>query len=245
MFRSAPFALTLVLGLSAALATAETAAPVPVPDGRLRGEVRSAGLRPVAGATAVAVRAEAPPVLAITATDSGGFIAVDGVPAGTWDLTVLAPGFAPGTVSRIGVGGPFRSVADVTLKPGDRGAAKLELPHGAAPGGADAAGASLVLRCVGNEGTPLPGVRLRLEPLGRRADPLVAETSSAGEARLDGGRAGRWRITLSRAGWTRLVVPDIAWNGGDLTVLARLLPLPENSPVPLEDLLPPARLVGP
>ncbi len=252
VLRSALSALTLVLGLSAALAAAETAAPTPAPvpapaaapatDGRLRGEVRSAGLRPVVGATAVAVRAEAPPVLALTATDTAGFIAVDGVPAGTWDLTVLAPGFAPGTVPRIAVGGPFRSVADITLKPGERAGAKLDLPRVDAPAGA---GPALVLRVVGDGGDPLPGVRLRLEPLGRRADPLVAETSSTGEARLDGGGAGRWRVTLSRAGWTRVVVPDLGWNGGDLTVLARLLPLPENSPVPLEDLLPPPRLVTP
>ncbi len=227
---------------------AQTPAPVPGPTptpapaagverGRLRGQVRAPGLKPVPGATAAAVRAEAPPLLAVTATDAQGFLSMDGVPQGTWKLVVFAPGFVPGAVDGLAVGGPFRAVADMTLRPGEAPPSALVLPASA---GADDAGLRVITVA---ERTPLAGVRLRLDPLGHRADPLVAETAENGEARLPAIGAGHWRVSIGRAGWTRLVVPDVEVKGGPLTILARLLPTPEGTPVPVEELLPPPRLI--
>ena len=221
----------LAPALLLATAVAVPAAPPPEATGRLRGEVRTPALKPVAGAMAVAARGEAPPVVALTATDSQGFLAVDGVPAGTWTVRVTAPGFLPAEVGHLTIGGPYRSVADVTLKPGDGEPVALRLPETSGQ-------AAVVVRATDDHGKPLSGVRLRLEPPHHRADPLIAETDSTGQARVETGAGGNWRIALSRAGWTHLIVPRVEWPGGELTILARLLPLPEGTPAPLDELLP-------
>lgn len=231
----------------AALAAAVLAAGIAVhaparaatqnPDvGSLRGQVR-AGARPVAGATAAAVRAEAPACLALTATDADGFLSLDGVHKGTWSILLLAPGFVPESVKDVPVGGPFRAVADFMVERGSAAPATLVLPRNAAGDG------TLRARIVDAGNEPLAGVRVRLEPRGHRADPIVLETSETGEATAPSLPPGNWRVSVGRAGWTRVAVPAIDVGEGGMLLLARLLPLPAGAATPVEDLLPPPRFL--
>jgi hypothetical protein len=187
----------------------------------------------------VAVRRQAPAVAALTATDEQGFLAVDRVPAGDWRLVATAPGFQPGEVDPIQVGGLFRAVANLVLKPGTGDAPALEAPAGT---GADL---SVVVQVFDDQQQALAGVRARLAPVGMRADPVRAETGPDGSARLVAPTKGRWRLTLLRAGWTHLVTPALTWGGGELDVVARMLPLPQGAATPVEELMPPARLLPP
>ena len=204
--------------------------------GRLRGEVRGAGRRPVAGAVLVATRTEAPAAIVLTATDAQGFLAFDGVPTGLWRAVVTAPGYAPEAIEGLAVGGPYRAVVDVVLR-GGRGT-----PDGIAAPPGEAGPSRVVVSVVDDEGCSLAGVRVALEPVGRAAEPLRAATDAEGRAVLLPDDAGEWRLALYRAGWTRLAAPRIRWGGGTLSVAARMLPLPEGAAAPLEELLPPARL---
>lgn len=213
-----------------------SAAGAGAPFGRLRGEVRGEGRRPVAGAVLVATRSEAPAAIVLTATDAQGFLAIDAVPGGVWRAVVTAPGYAPETVEGLAVGGPYRAVVDVALRGGQGAPAPIAAPAG--EGGPPRVAVSV----VDDEGRPLAGVRVALEPVGRAAEPLRAATDAEGRAVLLPDDAGEWRLALYRAGWTRLAAPRVRWGGGTLAVAARMLPLPEGAAAPLEELLPPARL---
>lgn len=225
-----------------ATAPSTATAPPTATGGRLRGEVRGPDRKPVAGATAIAVRDEIPATLALTSTDARGFLAIDDVPLGSWDVSVYAPGFDVGSVTDLPVGGPFRAVADVALKRGSAvakpGAVTTKVPG-------DGGGGPIVVRVVDPSGAPLVRARVALDPVGHRADPALVETGGDGRARVEGLAPGRWRLSVQRAGWARLVVPALDWPGGELHVIARLLPLGDNAPTPVEDLLPPARLIVP
>lgn len=229
-------ASALALPAAAQAQATPAGAPVPATSGRLRGQVRTPDLRSVPAATVVAVRQQAPPALVLTSTDANGMLAVNGVPGGTWDLFVSAPGFAPGAVDALTIGGPFRAVADLTLKTGDAPAAPLRLPPGPA--------AESRFRVIGDQEQPLAGARVQFTPIGHRADPVLVETDAQGVARAPALAPGRWRLLVSRSGWTRLAVPAIDVAGG-LEVLARMLPSGEGNTTAIEELLPPPRLVHP
>lgn len=240
MFKT-PLVKAAVLALALAPSVASGADPVapPAKEGRLRGEVRRVDGKPIPGATIIAVRAEAPPCIALTATDDDGFLALDGVPAGTWRLIATAPGFQPAEIGGLTVGGPYRAVADLKLKPGTAPAPPIQAPAGAG----DAA--AVAVRALGAGRRALPGVRVRLDPVGHRADPAGTLTGADGVARVDHLAPGRWRLTILRAGWTHLVAPSVEWGGGELAVVAQLLPLPDGALTPIEELLPPPKLLTP
>lgn len=203
--------------------------------GRLRGEVRdSAKGERVAGATLLAATGETA-VLGITATDPKGFLALDGLPAGAYRVIAMAGGFMAGEVKAVAVGGPFRAVVEVPLKRGVERPAELVL----GPGTGDAT--KLSVQISDEEGRPLPGVLVRCEPVTHRADPTEGRTQQDGRLELGPLEAGGWKLTLARAGWTRLVVPSVRWPAGELRVIARLLPS-GDSKAPVGELLPPGEL---
>ncbi len=232
--------LTALPALAAALAAASLSFVIAAGDagGRLRGEARTERRRPVVGATVLAVRMQAPPVLAVTATDANGFLALDDVPAGDYSVHVAAPGYAPGRIESLAVGGPFRAVADIVMRSGDADLPVVDLAAGAG-------GATISLEVVGDAGAPLQSVEVRLDPVGHRHDPVRALSDVDGLARLGGLGDGLWRITLSRAGWTKLRVPAIRWNGGEARLIARLLPLPSAVRPTAAELIPPPRFLVP
>lgn len=213
-------------------------APAEEPRGRLRGELKTRALEPIPGATVVATRAEAPPLLALTTTNERGALSLDGLPLGTFDVRARAEGFRAERVEGIALRGPFRTVVDMRADAGPAPPLALSLP--ASEG---ALRARVVV--VDPRDQPLSGVLVELSPVGHRADPARARTSPGGDASLGPLEPGRWRVALSRAGWSRLVVPDLEWRGGTLTVLARMLPRETDTPTPLEDLLPQAEFLEP
>lgn len=204
--------------------------PDAAPAGRLRGEVREPNRAArVPGAT-VAAAAEADAVLAITSTDAQGFFAIDAVPAGRYRVVAAAAGFALGTIDGVGVGGPFRAVIEVPLRSGAEQPLALDLGAGGKGVGA------LDARIVDDQGRALPGVLVRCEPVGHRADPVESRTGPDGSVTVDPLPPGRWGITLSRAGWTRLHAL-VSWRDGRLQLFARLLPSVSVTS-PIGDLLP-------
>lgn len=222
--------LLLAFPLSAPLLAQTTTHP----QGRLRGEIKNPARKPIPGATILAVRVEGPPMLAVTATDGQGFLALDQLAAGVWTLYVRGTGFSPGRLDGLRVGGPFRSVADLVLQPGEGGLPPVKLPAGqGAP--------SVSLAVTDPEGKPLSGVLARVEPVGQVADPVEGRTDSQGRQNLALAVPGRWRLVLFRAGFSRLVIPDWELTSGQLTVLARLQPLSEGTPIPVEEMLPPPK----
>ncbi|MDH3284549.1 MAG: carboxypeptidase-like regulatory domain-containing protein [Acidobacteriota bacterium] len=207
-------------------------------DGRLRGEARTELRRPVVGATVLAVREQAPPVLALTATDANGFLGLDDVPTGDYSILIAAPGFAPGRIDALAVGGPFRAVADVVMREGVMDLPVLDLAAGTGS-------SSVSLSVVDADGAPLESVRVRLDPVGHRHDPLHTLSDAEGRARVGGLGAGLWRLTIGRAGWTRLRVPAIRWRGGEAMLIARLLPLPGAVRPIAAELIPPPQFLPP
>jgi len=206
--------------------------------GRFRGELRSPQRQPIAGAQVAAVRDEAPAVLILTVSNDEGLISIDGVPSGLYEARGAAVGFLPGSVKDLRIGGPFRAVSDFTLRPGSGVPQDLDLPGGGGAG-------RVTVQVSGDAGQPLPGVLVRMQPEGHRADPAQARTDQQGLAVLGPFRPGTWRLTLRRAGWTTLTPPRLRWPGGDLQVIARLLPALERATPAPEDLLPPPELLPP
>ena len=225
------------------------AAAAPPGVGRLRGELRSPERKPIPGAQVAASRAEGPPVLVLTVSNDDGLVSVDGVPAGVYEARARAAGFLPGTVKELRVGGPFRTVSDFVMK---RGLAPQEdLVLAPAPGAAGdgspggSVGQPVAVAVTGERGQPVAGVLVRFQPDGHRADPAQARTGIDGRVSLGPLAPGAWRLTIYRAGWTRLAPPRLRWTGGELTVIARILPTLERAVPTVDELVPPARLVPP
>lgn len=228
----------LLLALAAAaplpaVLSAEGEAP-----GRFRAELRSPQRVPIAGAQVAAVRNEAPAVLILTVSNDAGLVAIDGVPPGLYEARGGAIGFLPGAVRDLRIGGPFRSVSDFTLRPGSGAPEDLALPGRGEEG-------RMTVSVTGEDGKPLGGVLVRMLPEGHRADPSQARTDPEGRAVLGPLQPGTWRLSLQRAGWTTLAPPRLRWPGGEVSVIARLLPALERATPAPEELLPPPRLLPP
>lgn len=206
--------------------------------GRLRGEVRTADREPVGGATVLALREDAPPVLGLTSTGSNGFIRLNDLPSGRYTVTVRAEGLAPLELRGIQVGGPFRSVVDLRAEPGAPKPLEVHLPRGE---GAD----MLDVDVMDEDGRPLRNVRVRARPVSHRANPATAETDPEGGTTLGPLTPGTWSLAVDRAGFTRLVVPRFEWPGGEVEIHVRMLPLAGDGAPALEDLLPPGELIAP
>lgn len=221
---------TVWAGLASAADPVSTVSP-----GRLRGEVRDSGkAERLAGATLFASAGEIA-VLGVTATDAKGFLSLDGLPAGTYRVVATAAGFIAGDVKAVTVGGPFRAVVELPLERGVERPTELVL----GPGAGDAT--KLSIQISDEAGKPLPGVLVSCEPVAHRADPAEGRTQPDGRLELGPLVAGGWKLTLARAGWTRLVVPSITWPSGELRVIARLLPS-GDSKAPVGELLPQGEL---
>lgn len=207
--------------------------------GRLRGEVRSAtdGER-LERAQISAVRVEAPPVVALTTTDELGMLRFDRLPSGTYLVSARPPGHLGASLADVRVRGPFRAVADLRAEPGHEPPGLVQLPAAEGPAVADVFVVDAARR-------PMSGVLVELRPVRHRANPTRARTGEDGRAQLGPVEPGTWRLTIAKAGFARLVVPKMGWPGGELRVVARLLPLGADAPPPLEDLLPNARLLEP
>ena len=98
---------------------------------------------------------------------------------------------------------------------------------------------------TGERGQPVAGVLVRFQPDGHRADPAQARTGMDGRVTLGPLAPGAWRLTIYRAGWTRLAPPRLRWSGGELSVIARILPTLERAVPTVDELVPPARLLPP
>jgi hypothetical protein len=226
-----------------------TAAAAPPGVGRLRGELRSPERQPIPGAQVAASRVEGPPVLVLTVSNDDGLVSVDGVPTGVYEARARAAGFLPGTVKELRVGGPFRTVSDFVMKRGLAPQEELVLASPPGPPGDALPDASapqpVTVLVTGDRGQPVPGVLVRFQPEGHRADPAQARTGQDGRATLGPLTPGAWRVLIYRAGWTRLAPPRLRWGGGPLTVLARILPTLERAVPTVDELVPPARLLPP
>jgi hypothetical protein len=203
--------------------------------GRLRGEVRDSADKPVWGVVVLAVRTgPGPASVALTASDARGFFGVDGLPAGEYRVETWRPGYAPFRLERVQIGGPFRAFVDITLPLGQEVPLAVGVP---ATGGPTRIAAAI----VDEAGRPLAGARVRVEPVGLRADPVRGETDAAGSVTLAGLAPGIWRLSVSRAGAQRLTIARFELGAGTVALAARLLPQSGETPLAIEDLLPPAQ----
>lgn len=175
-------------------------------------------------------------MIGLTATDARGGLALDGLPAGDYDVLLGAEGFLPGRIEALEVRPPYRAVAEATLQPG-LGLLPAVSVQASGEAADDGTGGHVRLAIVGPANGPLARVEVELVPIGHRANPRVERSSEAGEVSLEL-PAGAWRLSIRRAGWTSLVVPRLEWGGGELLVLARMVPLPPDARVPVGDLLP-------
>jgi hypothetical protein len=223
--RFAPPWIVLVTGLLAAVGAPASAAE----RGSLRGEVITPLRVEVPGAVVVAL-GRGGGALGLTATEESGRLALDGLPAGVYDVLVDAEGFKPVRVEALEIDPPYRAVAEAVLRPGLERLPPVELP---AEEGED----GVVVVVSDAEGSPLARVQIEMVPVGHRANPRVGRTDGQGRVRLDA-PAGTWRLTVRRAGWTPVVVPELSWPGGELTVIGRLVPLPTDARVPVSEILP-------
>ncbi len=229
--------VVVVLSLAVLFSCWSAVAATP-PGGRLRGEIAEATRLAVPGATLIAVRRGAPAVLALTSSNARGHVALDALPEGIYDVYADAEGYLRGALKGLRVRAPYRAIADLTLVEGYRLGDALTLSSDG-----DESSGQLVARIVDEQGAPIAGVRVRFEPVEHRADPVALLTDEEGVARANAIPAGSWRLILFRAGFARLRVPRLNWPGGELSIVARMMPLPERTPVPLDTLLPAATLV--
>ncbi|GEM_PF-5962360 len=220
----------LLLSLVAASIGPTVATDLPL--GRLRGEIKQAGGRGIPGVTVVSARSEAPALLLLTSTDPDGFLAMDGVSPGEYRVSAWREDYRLNEVDGVAITGPYRFVVDLILVPGRFEWQPIRLPSGA---GSDPA---FSLQVEDARGRPMEGVLVRLEARGMRSDPFEARSDEKGEVRFEAMVEGTWRLIISRAGWTRIVIPELSWGGGEISVRARLLPAPEGLPLALDEMLP-------
>lgn len=206
--------------------------------GRLRGEVRADNPpRRVAGVPVFAVTSGARPVLAMSVTDARGYLAFDELPAGTYRVIAWSAELGTAQSSALEVGGPFRAVADLSLAPAPLTPLRIRVEGG------QAAENRIQARVVDADGRPVPGVLLRFEATGQRGNPAEDRSDETGRMVMSTLASGVWRLSVHRAGWTPLSIPQLDWSGGTLEILIRLLPAVTSSSTDLEGLLPPARFV--
>jgi tetratricopeptide (TPR) repeat protein len=114
-----PFAKKLLTGIVLATAMILAAVPAAAQTGRIGGSVKDDKGQPIKGATVVAENPNAAPSSYTATSDDKGRWSIIGLRAGSWKITVSAPGFAAGggslNVRTIGAPNP---PVDVTLAPG-------------------------------------------------------------------------------------------------------------------------------
>lgn len=199
------------------------------PSGSLRGEAIGPMRQEIPGAVVVALGRDGGAV-GLTATDEGGRIVLDGLPSGVYDVLVDGEGFSPVRIPNLSVEPPYRAVAEAALSPGLGRLPPLRLPREEGRDG-------LRIRVRDPSGAPLARVQVEMVPVGHRANPRIGRTGAEGQLTLEA-PAGSWRLVVRRAGWTPMVVPRLSWPGGELLVLARLVPLPDDARVPISEILP-------
>jgi hypothetical protein len=221
--------LALVLAGPPSLHAASPASSGDAKRGSLRGEAITPLRQEIPGAVVVALGREGG-TLGLTATEESGRLALDGLPPGIYDVLVDAEGYVPTRVENLAVEPPYRAVAEAVLRPGVERLPDLDLS-------AEQGEAGLRIQVADTEGKPLSRVQVEMVPVGHRANPRVGRTGAEGTLRLDA-PAGAWRLTVRRAGWTPIVVPRLSWPGGELRVLSRMVPLPDDARVPISEILP-------
>ncbi|HEX6853199.1 MAG TPA: carboxypeptidase-like regulatory domain-containing protein [Candidatus Polarisedimenticolaceae bacterium] len=223
--------MTFVPVLAFALVLAQTA-PAPAPAGaQLHGTAFLARNAPAVGAVVVLDPVDPAGLVRMTTIDTRGSYRFDGIANGVYRLSFRRDGLRTVVREGLELKGPFRTVLEVTMEPGDDA-----VPAPVA--GPDASGGPFRLegRIVTRQGGSAGEVRIRLTREDGAGDPKTTVTAPDGTFSIDGVAAGRWRATVAGAGF--LPIRAALMVSRDRRVEASLVPQPASFEAAPEDLMP-------
>lgn len=157
---------------------------------RLQGSAILERNRPVAGATVVIRSSARPGELYVTATNAKGAFRIEGLADGTYEVEFRREGLLPVTKDKVEVHAPFRSIVEVTMKPG-----KSETQRTSpAPAPAEEGATLRVEGTAVSEDAAVPDVLVRLIRLDAATDPREVHTGKDGGFQVDALAAGEWEL---------------------------------------------------
>lgn len=215
------------------------AAPAPA-GAQLHGTAFLARNVPAVGAVVVLDPLDPAGLVRMTTIDTKGGYAFQGIAGGTYRLSFRRDGLKTVVRDGLELKGPFRTVLEVTMEPGEDA-----VPAPVA--GPDVSGGPFRIegRIVTRQGGSAGEVRIRLVHEDGAGDPKTTVTAPDGSFVLEGVDAGRWRATVAGAGF--LPIRASLRVTRDRRVEASLVPQPasfEAAPedlMPLEEAIPPRR----
>ena len=206
---------------------------------RLQGRAAVGRRNEVVGATVlVHAREDASRVYLTSSGESGAFV-VDGLPDGEYRVRVARTGLSPVTKDRVSVRFPFRAVVEVTMQPGTDGTALA----GSASHTVTDERIAVQGQVRGQDGEPMPEVRVRLVRIDGRVDPRSLRTGNDGRFAFPDLPAGEWRLGIQGVGFLSKRQPIDLSSDTELSVTLVRQPA-HYEPSPLE-LMPPEQPVPP
>ena len=163
----------------------------------------------------------------------------DGLPDGEYRVRVARAGLSPVTKDRVTVRFPFRAVVEVTMQVSTGPTA----PVGSATGAVTGERIAVSGWVSGQEGEPMPEVRVRLVRVDGRVDPRSLRTGADGRFAFPDLHAGEWRLGVQGVGFLPIRQPIELTSDTELSVTLVRQPA-QYEPSPLE-LMPPERPVPP
>lgn len=207
--------------------------------GRIRGTVVDAADRPLPGLMIQLSSREQSGLLRVTGTDERGRYSFRDLPAGTYEIEVIAAGYRAARKGEIVVRPPFQNIVGFTLQPSDEpGPTRPAAGRRAAPGPRPHLDPVAVRgRFVDQEKRPVPEVSVTLVSL-EGPEAFQAFSSEDGDFRIDSVPPGRYRVLISSPGHVALDLPsvEVAPATGlslGLTLVEYSLDLRDRRPGPL------------
>jgi hypothetical protein len=189
--------------------------------------------RPIAGATVLVRSTSRPGEIYVTATNAKGAFRLEGLPDGVYEVEFRREGLETLKKDKVEMHSPFRSIVEVTMKPGKKEAASSN-PSAQA---AEADGSVRIDgTAVGEDGAGVPDVLVRLARTDAEVDPREVRTGKDGTFQVDGVTAGEWE--LESRGLAFLPLRASLRLDKPTRIELRLVPQPAIYEPPPEDLLP-------
>ncbi len=207
---------------------------------RLQGSAELGRRQPVVGATVKAVDESHGRLVMLTSTAADGRFRIEGVPDGTYVVTLDKPGLEPLVKRDVEVKFPTRPTLEVRMQPGPGMAPAAPAASAAA---ADESATTLSGVVTTGESTAVPDVTLRFVREDGSRDPRAVRTGTEGNFEIPDLAPGLWRLEVRGVGYLPVRTVIDVRPGQELRV--SLVPQPADySPGPL-DLLPPEEPIPP
>ncbi len=182
---------------TAAAAAAEKPPGVVAARSTIQGAASLERRKPVAGATVLVAREGDAGDLWVTSTDEKGTFRLGGLPDGSYVVEFRRPGLETLRKQAVVLHAPYRSIVEVTMKPGV--AAAIRSGDGAAL--RENERFTFEGRIGDAAGAPVADARLRLVRADSADDPRAAVTATDGSFRVEGILPGRWEIDALGLGY--------------------------------------------